>query len=33
VVTNDRHLRKELLSRHIDVIYLREKKRLEIIRG
>ena len=33
VVTNDRHLRKELLSLHIDVIYLREKKRLEIIRG
>ncbi|KAF1078962.1 PIN domain-containing protein [Methanogenium sp. MK-MG] len=33
VVTNDRRLREELLSRHIDVIYLREKKRLEIIRG
>ncbi|MDE4908662.1 nucleotide-binding protein [Methanogenium marinum] len=33
VVTNDRHLREELLCRHIDVIYLREKKRLEIIRG
>ena len=33
VVTNDRGLRGELLSRHIDVIYLREKKRLDIIRG
>jgi len=33
VLTNDRRLREELLSRHIDVIYLREKKRLEIIRG
>lgn len=33
VVTNDRRLREELLSRHIDVIYLREKKRLDIIRG
>ncbi|WAI00317.1 type II toxin-antitoxin system VapC family toxin [Methanogenium organophilum] len=33
VVTNDRHLREELLRRHIDVIYLREKKRLDIIRG
>ncbi|NLO78015.1 MAG: nucleotide-binding protein [Methanomicrobiales archaeon] len=33
VVTNDRLLREELLSRKIDVIYLREKKRLDIIRG
>jgi rRNA-processing protein FCF1 len=33
VVTNDRRLREELLSQHIDVIYLREKKRLDIIRG
>ena len=33
VVTNDRRLREKLLHRHIDVIYLREKKRLEIIRG
>ena len=33
VVTNDRVLREKLLRRHIDVIYLREKKRLDIIRG
>lgn len=33
VVTNDRCLREKLLYRHIDVIYLREKKRLDIIRG
>lgn len=33
VVTNDRGLREKLLRRHIDVIYLREKKRLDIIRG
>ncbi len=33
VATNDRLLRSALLKRNIDVIYLREKKRLEIIRG
>ena len=33
VATNDRLLRSALLDRNIDVIYLREKKKLEIIRG
>lgn len=33
VATNDRLLRSALLKRNIDVIYLREKKKLEIIRG
>ena len=33
VATNDRLLRSALLKRNIDVVYLREKKKLEIIRG
>jgi len=33
VATNDRLLKSALLNRNIDVIYLREKKKLEIIRG
>jgi rRNA-processing protein FCF1 len=32
VVTNDRALRNDLLSRHIAVISLRNRKKLEIIR-
>lgn len=32
VVTNDRVLRNELLSRHIAVISLRNRKKLEILR-
>ena len=33
VVTNDRHLREELLARGIGVISLRKQKRLELIQS
>ena len=33
VMTNDRRLRERLLDKNIDVIYLRNQKTLEILRG